>query len=130
MLFYMDEIKVLLVDDDPEEFEVFCEVLKHYNNVSCKQVIDFSDSQKILKEEKPDIIFLDFNLPGTNGYEYLKKIKSDPNTKHIIIYMFSASEVGYLKNKCVEAGAEKWINKPKEIAEYYKVFDDIFTRDR
>lgn len=124
----MTLIKVLLIDDDPEEFELFCMSLENYDRrISCKHVTSCDNIEDTLQKEEPHIIFLDFNMPGVNGYECLKNIKNNPAAKDISVYMFSASEIGYLyKDKCLEAGAKGWISKPKRIEGYIKVFERVF----
>src|SRR5262245_30745392 len=102
---------VLLIDDDKEEYELFCIALEKYNeNISCTHTYDCKEFYDALKGKQFDCIFLDFNLPVLNGLECLKKIKKNPATKNISVYMYSASIVDKsIENLCLETGAIKWI---------------------
>jgi CheY-like chemotaxis protein len=120
---------VLLIDDDKEEYELFCIALEKYNqNISCTYTQDCSTSFNAVKDEHFDCIFLDFNLPVLNGFECLKKIKKNPTTKNIPVYMYSASKVDKsVENLCLQTGALRWIRKPQDLKGYHRLFDEILT---
>ena len=84
--------KVLLIDDDLDEWQIFEEVIKEidtairvlYNN-GCYKL-------EILENDLPDLIFLDINMPGCDGFECLKKIKqSSYRDVPVIMYTTTCS---------------------------------------
>jgi len=119
---------VLLIDDDPEEFELFCVALEDYNsNLSCIHAKDVDDLYGALKGKQIDYIFLDFNLPQKNGFECLKLIKDVVHLNNLPIYMFSASVINKeIEVLCMETGATKWIRKPKTLKGYFEIFGEVF----
>jgi CheY-like chemotaxis protein len=69
-----------------------------------------SDSQTA-----PDVIILDINLPGMNGFEILEDIQQDPRIKKIPLYMLSSSENSKDRARALEGGAMEYFSKPIEI---------------
>jgi CheY-like chemotaxis protein len=120
---------VLLIDDDKEEYELFCIALGNYSgNISCSHTYDCTASYDAVKGQHFDYIFLDFNLPVLNGFECLKKIKKSNSMKDAKVYMYSASIVdNSIQNLCLAFGAIKWITKPRDLKGYHKIFDEIFS---
>ena len=72
--------KTILVEDEPLALERLERLLKPYNNII--QIIDSASSGKEAVEKinkwKPDLIFLDIQIPDFNGFEVIKQIESIP----------------------------------------------------
>lgn len=119
---------VLLIDDDADEHLWFSEALENYNSaISCITAYSCSQGYNRIKDSPPDWIFLDFNLPGTNGLECLMKIKKTPSLKNVPVYMYSASRVSdQVRAQALETGALKWIAKPNALGAYQKIFSEVF----
>ncbi|NWL00674.1 response regulator [Flavobacterium collinsii] len=85
---------ILLADDDTDDTEMFCEALEEINeNITCHCAENGNEAWKILNEitEKPQLIFLDLNMPVMNGWDCLKLIKNEPVYKDIPVIMISTS---------------------------------------
>lgn len=81
----MQTLKVFLVDDDPFFLNIFEQYL---NNLGITDVALFENGTECLARlgEKPDIIFLDYNMDTLSGIDVLKKIKRfDPNTYVVVV---------------------------------------------
>ncbi|MDF1535450.1 MAG: response regulator [bacterium] len=73
------------------------------------------DALKKVHEESPDVVLLDVNIPGMNGFELCRQIKEDPNLRRIIVVMISA--VYYSDEdakKGMAMGADAYFTKPYE----------------
>lgn len=78
-------------------------------------VMGIEDGRQLKKEilrQKPDLILLDIMLPGENGLEILKKLKSNPKTKEIPVIMVTAKGSEYDKVIGLNEGADDYIAKP------------------
>ncbi|MHB8174806.1 MAG: response regulator [Nitrospirota bacterium] len=103
--------KILVVDDEMHILRIVkyklesagYEVLTALNGI---------DALKIVREEKPVLIFLDIMMPGMNGYEVCSQLKNDPDTKDIIIVMLTAKGQESDKIKGLEVGVDEYITKP------------------
>ena len=73
----------------------------------------------------PDLILLDLNMPGKNGFDTLTEIKSDPATKHLNIIIFSTSNSERDINTAMERGADNYIVKPADLNKLTETFRKI-----
>ena len=74
-----------------------------------------NELMKALKEEIPELILLDIMLPGEDGYNILKRLKSDTRTRDIPVIMVTAKEAEFDKVKGLEGGADDYITKPFKL---------------
>jgi CheY-like chemotaxis protein len=117
--------KVLLVDDDPDEHEFFSFALKkHDSRITCVSVKCLESF--FLIDFVPDVIFLDMNIPQTDGIVCLRKIKETIKFKDIPVYMYSTASGILRKHEAFELGALRWITKPKTIIGYSQLFEELF----
>lgn len=107
------KIKVLIAEDDAPILEATKMLLELENY----EVIALSDGNSLMKLHKnlPDVILLDIWLSGANGSEIAKHLKSNENTKHIPIIMFSANR--NIENIAKEVRADDFLVKPYDIEE-------------
>lgn len=112
----VDKKKILVVDDEPD----MVEMLKMALETASYEVITAYDGQEGVdktKGEKPDAIILDLMMPGKDGFEACKEIKSDPETAGIPVLVLTAisqhlSHTRYAKSMGLELEAEDYIDKP------------------
>lgn len=102
---------VLVVDDSPENIDLLGDVLKQ--DYEIKVALNGEKALKIAgSENPPDIILLDIMMPGMDGYEVCRRLKSDAKTQDIpVIFVTSMSEVED-ETKGLEVGAIDYITKP------------------
>jgi CheY-like chemotaxis protein len=127
----MDERKILLVDDDPEDRDI----IKYAMELAkADDIIYFAENGEQALEildknydaaEIPCLIVLDLNMPKMNGTQTLGNLKSDARFKDIPVIIYSTSINPLEKEKCMNLGAHSYITKPvsfKESTETAKVF--------
>jgi sigma-B regulation protein RsbU (phosphoserine phosphatase) len=102
---------VLVVDDSPENIDLLGGVLSQ--DYKIKVALNGEKALKIAgSENPPDIILLDIMMPGMDGYEVCRRLKSDPKTRDIpVIFITSMSEVED-ETKGLALGAIDYITKP------------------
>jgi sigma-B regulation protein RsbU (phosphoserine phosphatase) len=112
----MNEEKVLLVDDNPINLQVLFQTLegRGYNLLVAK---NGEAALTITRKAQPDLILLDIMMPGIDGYEVCRQLKSDPNTQEIPVIFLSA--LGDTKDKVqgLDLGAVDYITKPFQADE-------------
>src|SRR5436853_4616247 len=67
---------------------------------------------RIARDQRPDLILMDIQLPGISGLEAIKHLKSDQQTKHIPIIAVTAFAMSYDKPRILAAGCEGYLAKP------------------
>lgn len=116
-----NRFKIMLIEDDAIEIMKFRRVLLKLNLEY--EVIEMNNGQVALeylikKENLPDIILLDLNMPILNGFEFLNLIKKEEIVKYIPIIVLSSSED---PNEVLEAyneGISGFIKKPLKFENY------------
>lgn len=102
--------KILFVEDEEALQKTLGEVLKQegYEVVSA---FDGETGLNLVKSEKPDLILLDLIMPKMTGFEVLKKLKADGETKDIpVIVLTNLESIGDV-GKAIEAGATTYLVK-------------------
>ncbi len=106
---------ILLVDDSAVNLEILSEALSRYNTVSATNG-DYA-MEIAFSRNKPDLILLDIIMPGLNGYEVCKILKSNEQSKDIPIIFITGQNDSESILKGFEAGAVDYITKPFNILE-------------
>lgn len=101
-------IKVLIVDDMKSFLDLETSFLKR-TDCSLFKAVNGLDALRIAKAEKPDVIFLDLEMPVMNGIECCRFIKSDVDLKNIPVVIITASTK---EEECYKAGCNSYVRKP------------------
>lgn len=100
--------KILIIEDD-EIIREELGILLSNNNYSVSSSVDFFNIEKAIENINPDLILLDINLPDTNGYEVIKKIRKITNKP--VIFVTSRNTIDD-EIKSLNAGGYDFITKP------------------
>ena len=102
---------ILVVDDTPDNIDVLKEVLK--KDYIVRPALDGATALKIaLAGPKPDMILLDIMMPGMDGYEVMRRLQADGNTREIPVIFVTAVSNIESELKGLELGAVDYITKP------------------
>ncbi|MCP4295232.1 MAG: response regulator, partial [Proteobacteria bacterium] len=103
--------KILIVDDEPLNAKLLAAMMPsdQYDTV---RAYSGEEALKIVTDLPPDLIFLDIMMPGLNGYELTRILKSDPESRDIPIVLVTAFGGTDSETKGLEAGADEFLNKP------------------
>lgn len=102
---------ILIIEDDLALNEMLRFLLKR-NGYKTMQATNAGDADKCLKEKLPDLILLDWMLPGMDGLDYARKLKTHPLTIDIGIIMLTAKGEQEDKIKGLDSGADDYVTKP------------------
>ena len=103
--------RVLVVEDETPIREMLCFVLEQ-NGFEPVEAADFAQGVARVTEPFPDLILLDWMLPGGSGIQFIKQMKQDELTRQIPIIMLTARGEEEDKVRGLEAGADDYITKP------------------
>ncbi|MCK8060379.1 MULTISPECIES: two-component system response regulator [unclassified Fusibacter] len=107
---------IMIIDDTPANLKLLEQLLR----TEGYHVFSFPNGELAIKSainKRPDLIFLDINMPQMNGYEVCKALKSHRNTFDIPIIFISALHSTMDKVKAFNAGGVDYVSKPFEIEE-------------
>ncbi|MBR7629610.1 MULTISPECIES: phosphate regulon transcriptional regulator PhoB [Aeromonas] len=103
--------RILVVEDEAPIREMLCFVLeqKGYETVEAE---DYADGLAKVREPYPELIVLDWMMPGGSGIQFIKQLKQDEVTRQIPVVMLTARGEEEDKVRGLEAGADDYITKP------------------
>ena len=108
--------RLLLVDDNPTNLQVLFGALED-EGYELLIAQSGEEALEIAHAAKPQLILLDINMPGMDGYETCKKLKADPQTRTAAIIFLSARGAVDDKVRGLELGAVDYIEKPFQFEE-------------
>jgi two-component system, chemotaxis family, response regulator Rcp1 len=126
-------IEILLVEDNPGDARLTREALKEGRVINHLNVVtDGVEALAFLNREdkypnspRPDIIFLDLNLPRMDGRELLAVLKSDPRFKRIPVVILTTSKAEEDIVKTYDLHANCYITKPVDLDQFIKVVNSV-----
>jgi CheY-like chemotaxis protein len=135
MVAYSNQL-LLLIEDSPEDRETTVRALKkagvHAPITHCH---DGDDALAFLhrrgpyadnaKTARPSMIFLDLNMPGTDGREVLAMIKLDPSLKTIPVLVITTSRDERDIRACYQAGCNAYICKPVDLSAFMRTMERV-----
>jgi CheY-like chemotaxis protein len=122
---------LLVIDDDADDLEFFSNAIKtigqpfncmYYNNSTN------AHSALVSRTIAADAIFLDLNMPGMTGQEFLTKIKADPELSLIPVYILSTSDQATIIVEMKNLGADDFFVKPARPAELVTLIKNIVLK--
>lgn len=125
-----EPVKIILAEDDQDDQELFMEALNATKVPS--EVITVENGEELVNtlkdsaEPKPDIVFIDINMPVKGGKEALAEIKSDQELKDIPAVMLSTSNHPKEIEETFNKGANLYIQKPSSFTGFILILKKVF----
>ncbi|GLS28274.1 phosphate regulon transcriptional regulator PhoB [Marinibactrum halimedae] len=104
--------KTILIVDDESSIRDMLRVALEMADYRCLEAADAQKAHSLVVDEKPDLILLDWMLPGTSGIELARRLKRDEVTSQTPIIMLTAKGDEDNKVQGLEVGADDYITKP------------------
>lgn len=111
--------KVLIVDDDYETRQLVRKVLNKLDSVEFLEAGNGEEAIEITRDQRPDIILMDILMPGIDGYEACRRIKSDPLLKSTIIIFMTAVPIDEISDKIIQVHGDDLLRKPLDASELF-----------
>ena len=103
--------KILIVEDEEAIREMLGYTLMK-DGYSFEEAADADQADNMLTREKPDLILLDWMLPGVSGIDYARRLRNNPSCKDIPIIMLTAKGEEHDKVRALDTGVDDYITKP------------------
>jgi putative two-component system response regulator len=111
-----DQVDILVVDDTMANLQILTTMLKE-KGYKVRPVLDGKTALQAVQMKIPDLICLDINMPGMNGYEVCEALKKNPAFKDIPVIFISALSEPLDKVKAFSLGGVDYITKPFQLEE-------------
>ena len=115
--------KVLYIEDNPVNIKLVKKILASRFKVRLTSSHIPELGIELAKSEKPDLIFLDINLPGMDGYQVLEIFKQDSELQKIPVVAITDNSSVLDIEKGKNAGFDDYITKPVDIKKFNHVID-------
>ncbi|NRP57007.1 Polar-differentiation response regulator DivK [Marinobacterium sp. xm-a-127] len=81
---------------------------------------------EMAKTHRPDLIILDINMPGMDGFQLLKRLKQEPSLEGTPCIALSANAMPNDVKRGLNEGFDHYLTKPIDIPKFYDLIDDYF----
>ena len=119
---------IMVIDDDHRAAAYLADLLR-LGGHSVVIVHSPRNAMRVLNEVVPDVLFVDVNLPGIDGFEVCRFLRRDPLTEAVPIIIVSAHGEQSYRDMAVAAGANVYLVKPAMLEDLEKALQDVFPND-
>ncbi len=110
-------MKILIVEDNPQNMKLVTTVLQK-SGYDTLQAVDADSGIMIARQELPDLILMDIQLPGMDGLTATKLLKGDRLTSDIPVIALTAFAMKGDRERIIEAGCDDYVSKPINYKEF------------
>lgn len=123
---------IFLIDDDADDREIFADLLaEDHPSILLQQAVNGADAFEKLRSEnfrKPDLIFLDLNMPIMDGRTFLQRIKMDPDFRDIPVIIYTTSSSDTDRSFAMENKAAFFLTKQYSLEQQRKDIMEVIGR--
>ncbi|MCG5524490.1 response regulator [Ectothiorhodospira haloalkaliphila] len=116
---------VLHVDDNPANLRLVEHVLRQRVGVQVLNAPSGGLGLELARAHRPDLIILDINMPGMNGYDVLQRLRQEPETTDIPLIALTANATERDMERGREAGFDQYLTKPLDMALFMRVVESF-----
>ena len=124
----MTNPRILIVEDNPKNMKLVRDVLEHHGYTTVA-ALSAEAALAAAAERPPDLILMDIALPGIDGFEALRRLKSDPTTEAIPVCALTAFAMNGDRERCLKAGFDGYLVKPISVTEFPGQVRDLLDRE-
>jgi len=121
--------KVLYIEDNPANLELMQEIVARIPNLEMLSAHTAEIGVKLARDLRPDVVLMDINLPGMDGYEGLAALKNDPETAGVPVVALTANAMPADIKRGRAAGFAGYLTKPIRIREVTAALVEALATD-
>jgi two-component system chemotaxis response regulator CheY len=118
---------VLVVDDDPFIRKLIATTLENVAEFDLHEAADGAEAVDVARRFGPTLVFLDVDMPGVDGIDACRALRSLEQTERATIVMLTAAHGDNVERRAEEAGADLFLTKPFSPLELLRLVDDLGT---
>lgn len=118
--------KILVVEDDRVSLKLVRDVLQA-NGYETEEATNGEEAVAKAAELRPDLIVMDIRLPGIDGLEATRRLKSDPSTAAIPVVAVTAQAMPEDEARIMAAGCQAYLPKPLRFTEFVSVVEGLLS---
>ncbi|KGX85133.1 ATP-binding protein [Pontibacillus litoralis] len=118
---YKSRKKLLYVEDNPANLHLVQKILEQYPEIELLAATNGEMGVDLAQAHEPNMILLDLNLPGSDGYEVLERLRQTPETSKTTVIAISANAMPRDIEKGLTAGFDDYVTKPLQVTKFIDV---------
>ncbi|MBF0189082.1 MAG: PAS domain S-box protein [Magnetococcales bacterium] len=118
-----EKAEVLYIEDNPANVKLVERLLKRRSGVTLSVAADPHVGLDMAFATPPDLILLDLNLPGLNGYQVLERLREQPETRTLPVIAVSANAMPRDVERGLKAGFADYVTKPIDVERFFEALD-------
>ena len=120
---------ILIVEDNEKNRKLARDVLA-YRGYRVAEAETGEDGVRLAGELLPDLVLMDIALPGMNGIEALRQLRTSPTTRNIPVMAVTASAMMHDRQKIMAAGFDGYQSKPISVRPFVDAVEQLLSRPR
>ncbi|MBN2183179.1 MAG: response regulator [Sedimentisphaerales bacterium] len=124
----MDQLTTILVIEDEERIRNILKYNLELDGFEVYLAEDGITGLEIARENPPDLILLDWMMPGLDGLQVLSELRHDDRTKDIPVFMLTAKSMMAEIGRALYEGADDYITKPFDVVELGQILKEKLER--
>jgi len=108
--------RILCIEDNDSNMRLVSRIVEGEKH-DFLRAVDGLTALSLARDERPDLILLDINIPGLNGLELAQQLKGDPALASIPVIATTANVLLGDRERCLEAGCDEYLPKPLDVRE-------------
>ena len=128
-----NSVEILLLEDEPADAYLVKMALREgkvlanlHHVIDGREGLDFLEKKgKYETAPRPDLIFLDLNMPRMNGSEFLAELKANPSLNDIPVIVLTTSDVETDVVRSYQLGAASYISKPVDMTQFIDAVNQL-----
>jgi len=120
--------RVLYIEDNPVNLGLMRRVIRRRPDLELADASSAETGLPLAREVRPDLVLLDINMPGMNGFEILAELRQMPELGNPPVVALTANAMKGDLERGLEAGFSAYVTKPIDIPAFYALLDDLLSR--
>lgn len=118
--------RILCIEDNDSNMRLVSRIVEGEKH-DFTAVADGMTALAMVQRDPPDLILLDINIPGLNGLELARRLKSDASLASIPLIATTANVLLGDRERCLEAGCDEYLAKPLDVRELQSILRTYLT---
>ena len=120
---------VLYVEDNPANLKLVQKIISTRTNINLLTAVDAESGLAVAFNQPLDLILLDINLPGMNGFDVLQRLRNNPATSNIPVIAITANAMNRDVENGMAAGFNYYLTKPLDIQQFLTIIDKFLIAE-
>lgn len=114
---------IVYVEDDADNFRLVKRLLEATERYAVSGAVDGLSGLKLITQCPPDLALIDLDLPGINGFELARRLRTEPQLAKIPLIAISAGVLAGQRRRALDAGFSAFVEKPFDIQRFRELIE-------